>query len=285
MSFGKVVDSFREYFMFKGMNTSRAVVVKVPEFYLDYDALKGGDPYYKSAVKDLVDILDRHGGDAIVVDLRGTSDGMLLELKRTAGFFVGKKPLFQMREKDGKAEAVVVDNKSPYWGRIVVLVDEATAAYAEMFAAAIQDTGSGIVVGRATKGQGILTSVERVANGSLTLPVSEAMHVNGKPIQHNGVVPDILVNLPGHPAYPRLKQKDVKNSIMPSTVEAIAVDNITLPVDVAKLRAMSEKRQNEIAKGVKRKGRISDASDDPELEETLEIVLDWIAQDDRHKGS
>src|SRR5690606_16215381 len=87
-------------------------------------------------------------------------------------------------------------NQVVYDGPLVVLVDRYSASASEIFAAAIQDYGRGIVIGQQTFGKGTvqnLFSLDRVIrgtdNGQLTLTIGKYYRVTGDSTQPRGATP------------------------------------------------------------------------------------------------
>ncbi|MFT6641399.1 MAG: carboxyl-terminal processing protease, partial [Flavobacteriaceae bacterium] len=66
----------------------------------------------------------------------------------------------------------------------------------EIFAAAIQDYGRGVVVGEPTFGKGTVQSVAPLDRegklGQLKVTIAQFFRVNGEGTQHRGVIPDVL---------------------------------------------------------------------------------------------
>ena len=107
----------------------------------------------------------------------------------------------QLRETGGRVE--VLDDPEPTiaWdGPMIVLVDRFSASASEIFAAAIQDYGRGLVVGQQTYGKGSVQNLyplDRYALGpepgfgQLTVTIGKYYRVTGESTQHRGVQPDI----------------------------------------------------------------------------------------------
>jgi carboxyl-terminal processing protease len=99
----------------------------------------------------------------------------------------------------------VLDDPSPktVWdGPLAVLVNRFSASASEIFAAAIQDYGRGVVIGQQTYGKGTVQNLyplDRYAHGSdprfgqLTLTIGKYYRVTGGSTQHRGVEPDIAL--------------------------------------------------------------------------------------------
>lgn len=179
-------------------------VINVPSFYQDFDARSNGEKDYKSTTKDvrrLIEELKKEKIDGLVMDLRGNGGGHLTEAQGLTGLFIPSGPVVQLRETGGRIE--VLDDPEPdvAWdGPMAVLVDRFSASASEIFAAAIQDYGRGLVVGQQTYGKGTVQNLyplDRYALGSepgfgqLTVTIGKFYRVTGESTQHRGVLPDI----------------------------------------------------------------------------------------------
>jgi carboxyl-terminal processing protease len=179
-------------------------VIKLPVFYSDFEAQQRGDRNYKSTTRDvkrLVDSLKRVNIDGIVMDLRNNGGGSLTEAINLTGLFIEGGPVVQVRNADGMIETG--DDPDPsmsYQGPLAVLVNRWSASASEIFAAAIQDYGRGIIVGEQTFGKGTvqnLIDINRLMQsrdnkyGQLKLTIAKYYRVNGGSTQHLGVLPDI----------------------------------------------------------------------------------------------
>ena len=179
-------------------------VINVPSFYQDFEARAAGEKDYRSTTRDvrkLLDELKAEHMDALVMDLRGNGGGHLTEATALSGLFIPGGPIVQLRETGGRVE--VLDDPEPTiaWdGPMIVLVDRFSASASEIFAAAIQDYGRGLVVGQQTYGKGSVQNLyplDRYALGpepgfgQLTVTIGKYYRVTGESTQHRGVQPDI----------------------------------------------------------------------------------------------
>jgi carboxyl-terminal processing protease len=158
-----------------------------------------------------------------------------------------------------------------YTAPVIVLVNEASSAGSEIFAAALQDYGVAIVMGRITMGYGIIDSMYVVAGGRLKMPQSESIRVNGKSIQHAGVTPDILFQFPGSKASIVKREKELKYSIAPSSLKSILDKTSELTEHVDALRKASSARQSTYSDA-----QVVGLDGDLELLEAIETIKDWI---------
>ncbi|MET0986855.1 MAG: S41 family peptidase, partial [Steroidobacteraceae bacterium] len=181
-------------------------VINVPSFYQDYNAKAAGEKEYRSTTRDvrrLIDELKKENADGLIIDLRGNGGGHLTEATALSGLFIPSGPVVQLRETGGRVE--VLDDPEPneaWTGPLIVLVDRFSASASEIFAAAIQDYGRGIVVGQQTYGKGSVQNLyplDRYALGpdpgfgQLTVTIGKYYRVTGESTQHRGVQPDITM--------------------------------------------------------------------------------------------
>ncbi|WP_201584133.1 carboxy terminal-processing peptidase [Psychrobacter sp. HII-4] len=179
----------------------RIGVLEIPSFYLNYRARRNGEDYRSVSIdtEKALKALDKENIDGLVVDLRNNPGGSLDEVAKMLGFFIKSGPLVQIRDNRGNIQ-VYRDNdggEQLYDGKMVVLTNLASASASEIFAAAIQDYGRGLVVGSTTTGKGSAQiQLDSLALGTATLTQRKFYRVTGGSTQNKGVVPDIeLVNI------------------------------------------------------------------------------------------
>lgn len=179
----------------------RIGVLEIPSFYLNYRARRNGEDYRSVSIdtEKALKALNKENIDGLVVDLRNNPGGSLDEVAKMLGFFIKSGPLVQIRDNRGNIQ-VYRDNdggEQLYDGKMVVLTNLASASASEIFAAAIQDYGRGLVVGSTTTGKGSAQiQLDSLALGTATLTQRKFYRVTGGSTQNKGVVPDIeLVNI------------------------------------------------------------------------------------------
>jgi carboxyl-terminal processing protease len=180
-------------------------VITLPSFYEDADALQKGDRDYRSATRDvgrlLADMKARKV-DGLLIDLRNDGGGSLREAVNLTGMFVGKVPVVQTRDARGDITVEKNAETSQAWsGPLGVLINRSSASASEIFAAAIQDYGRGVILGERSFGKGTvqtLASLDQIARnttpvyGELKFTIAQFFRVNGGTTQLHGVTPDIL---------------------------------------------------------------------------------------------
>jgi carboxyl-terminal processing protease len=133
----------------------------------------------------------------LILDLRHTSGGFVYQAVAIAGKFLPRRTV--VGRVSGRS---LEETREPFtYGEIVrkdlplfVIVDKETAAVAEFFAAAIQESGRGLLLGEQTAGQTLLTSNFPVPGGSaLMLLTHKWFTAKDLSLDGKGLTPDILV--------------------------------------------------------------------------------------------
>jgi len=187
-------------------------VIDLPVFYLDFNGRAQNRPDYRSSTRDvrkLIAELEEQDVQGIVVDLRNNGGGSLLEATTLTGLFIDKGPVVQVRNSSGRISLEEdVDPGMAWDGPLAVLVNRYSASASEIFAAAIQDYGRGLVVGEPTFGKGTVQSLldlddyapsDTPGMGQLKITMAQFFRVNGGSTQNRGVVPDIRFPSAGDP--------------------------------------------------------------------------------------
>ena len=172
-------------------NSKKIGVITIPSFYNNLSR----------DVKKELDKLKAENISGIIVDLRGNGGGSLREATLLTGLFIEKGPVVQVRDGANRVQVNSDDDGvSSYSGSLTVMVDRYSASASEIFAAAIQDYGRGVIVGEHTFGKGTVQQhrgLGRVYDlyenpfGSIQFTIAKFYRINGGSTQHRGVLPDI----------------------------------------------------------------------------------------------
>ncbi len=179
----------------------RIGVLEIPSFYLNYQARRNGENYRSVSIdtERALKELNKENIDGLVVDLRNDPGGSLDEVAKMLGLFIKEGPLVQIRDNRGNVQVYSDEDggKQLYDGKLVVLINLASASASEIFAAAIQDYGRGLVVGNTTTGKGSAQiQLDNLALGSAALTQRKFYRITGGSTQNKGVIPDVeLVNI------------------------------------------------------------------------------------------
>jgi len=187
-----------------GATTRKVGVITLPTFYDDFSGRHQGDPAARSASRDVARLLGelrKTKVDGVLIDLRRNGGGSLKEAIALSGLFIDTGPV--VMERDARGRIFVDGDTEPgtAWdGPLGILIDGESASASEIFAAAMQDYGRGIVIGEQSYGKGTVQSVvdlnrlvpdEKAKLGELRLTIAQFFRINGSTTQLRGVQPDI----------------------------------------------------------------------------------------------
>jgi carboxyl-terminal processing protease len=183
----------------------RVGVISLPTFYQDFEARRRGDKDFKSATRDVARLLGelkKDKVDNVLIDLRNNGGGSLTEAVELTGLFIDKGPVVQQRSAEGKIEVESDTAAGLAWdGPVGVLINRGSASASEIFAAAIQDYGRGLIIGEPSFGKGTVQTLinldrfgpggDKSQYGELKMTIAQFFRINGGTTQLRGVTPDI----------------------------------------------------------------------------------------------
>jgi len=233
--------------------TVKIGVIDLPVFYLDFNGRAQNLPDYRSSTRDvqkLIGELKDQGVKGIVVDLRNNGGGSLLEATTLTGLFIDKGPVVQVRNSSGRISLEEDVEPGMAWdGPLAVLVNRYSASASEIFAAAIQDYGRGVVIGEPTFGKGTVQSLldlddyapsDKPGMGQLKITMAQFFRVNGGSTQNKGVVPDIRFPSAGDPA--DYGERSFHNALPWTSIDPARYDRSG---DLSQLVAVADDRYHE----------------------------------------
>ncbi|UUV17808.1 carboxy terminal-processing peptidase [Fusobacteria bacterium ZRK30] len=194
----KLEDKGARYFIkeAKSKNSNYKIgVINLPSFYMDFDAYSKGDKDYKSTTRDvkkIIEKLNKENIDGLIIDLRNNGGGSLSEVNNLMGLFIPYGPVVQVKE-GGRVSYLGDSDMTTYFDKpVVVMVNRLSASASEIFAAAMQDYGRGLIVGTPTFGKGTVQTIKQLDLGELKYTNGKFYRIDGGSTQHKGVTPDIL---------------------------------------------------------------------------------------------
>jgi len=131
----------------------------------------------------------------VILDMRNNPGGLVNEATAVADEFLSSGVIFTTRRRgqiidDLRADGLGALRRGP----VVVLVNEYSASAAELVAGALQDNKRAPIIGAPTFGKGsVQTIVDLPGGAGLRLTTLRYYTPSGRPIQAQGVKPDILV--------------------------------------------------------------------------------------------
>ena len=203
--------------------TSKIGYIFLPEFYANFD--DPNDPHRSSVdVAKEVQKLKDDKVDGIVIDLRNNGGGSLYDVIQIAGLFIDQGPIVQVKDREGQPQVMRdKDGGVLYDGPLAVMVNEFSASASEIFAAAIQDYGRGVIIGStSTYGKGTVQrpiGLDPSSNflstnsdlGSLKLTLQKFYRISGGSTQLKGVIPDVVI--PDYYEYLKMRERDNTNAL------------------------------------------------------------------------
>ena len=184
--------------------TRRIGVIKLPSFYMDFEGAQQEKNDYRSTSRDVEKLLQEFKTakvDGVVIDLRSNGGGSLYEAVKTVGLFINKGPVVLVSDAQGGVRNETDDDAgAAYDGPLAVLIDRYAASASEIFAAAIQDYGRGLIIGSNSFGKGTVQTMVNLNEfvtsntpslGSMKFTMAMFHRVNGSSTQFRGVTPDV----------------------------------------------------------------------------------------------
>lgn len=230
---------------------SKLGYIFLPEFYADFDHPDGNRCYVD--VANEIKKLKEEKVDGIVMDLRNNGGGSLYDVVQMVGLFIEKGPIVQVRDRDGNPNILEDKNREVlYDGPLAVMVNEFSASASEIFAAAIQDYGRGVIIGSTTtygKGTvqrnigldpeaGFMSSGSDL--GTIKLTLQKFYRVNGGSTQLKGVSSDIV--LPDSYEYLKFREKDDPDALPWDEISKATIKNWNPGYEVSTLQKLSDAR-------------------------------------------
>ncbi|PHM63826.1 carboxy terminal-processing peptidase [Xenorhabdus ishibashii] len=181
----------------KTVGKEKVGVLDIPSFYVGLT----------NDVKVQLQKLTKQGVSSVVIDLRGNGGGALTEAVSLSGLFIPTGPIVQIRDNTGRVKVEADTDEAIYYkGPLVVLTDNRSASASEIFAAAMQDYGRGLIVGEPSFGKGTVQQyrpLNRIYDqmlqpewpeiGSVQYTIQKFYRINGGSTQLKGVTPDIVM--------------------------------------------------------------------------------------------
>jgi carboxyl-terminal processing protease len=140
--------------------------------------------------------LHQQGMQGLVLDLRGDPGGLLTTSIETADMFLPSGTIVSTRGRNTQDNSTEVAKEDKTWKvPMVVLIDEHSASASEIFAAAIQENGRGLIVGRHSYGKGTVQTLFplNTLSAGVRLTTARFYSPSGKPMAGEGVEPDVYV--------------------------------------------------------------------------------------------
>ncbi|HEX7905554.1 MAG TPA: carboxy terminal-processing peptidase [Chitinophagaceae bacterium] len=223
----------------------------LPEFYADFEHANGNRSFIDVAKE--VTKLKEEKVDGIVIDLRNNGGGSLYDVVQMAGLFISDGPIVQVKDRENPPSVLKdKDNTVLYTGPLAVMVNEFSASASEIFAAAIQDYGRGVVIGStSTYGKGTVQrnigldpetgfSMSNSDLGTVKLTLQKFYRINGGSTQLKGVSSDIVI--PDQFEYLKVREKDDQDALPWDEINKSPYSAWNAGYDLKTIQQLSAKR-------------------------------------------
>ena len=145
---------------------------------------------FKEALADL----EAQGMAGLIIDLRSNPGGNLITVTDMLKLLLPEGIIVSTKDKYGNVEEITCDGKNEFTKPLAVLVNQYSASASEIFAGAVQDYGTGQIVGITTYGKGVVQQLMDLRDGTyLKLTIAEYYTPSGRSINGEGVTPDVEV--------------------------------------------------------------------------------------------
>jgi carboxyl-terminal processing protease len=140
---------------------------------------------------------DLHDTPGLIIDLRGNPGGVYFVRQTIASHLVGTREMFISYQFRDRRESAYLDQVSDaYPGEVVILVDELSASSSEEFAGSLQALGRATVIGMQTAGSCLTANIVPLPHGGILIYAnSQSQTTDGRVLEFNGVLPDVVVAL------------------------------------------------------------------------------------------
>ena len=164
-------------------------------------------------IEEAIDELQDKEVEAIILDLRNNSGGLVSSGIAVADCFLSKNIIVETKNRDGIKDSIFSQSDSFFDGPMVTLVNKGTASASEILAGALQDNQRSVLMGKQTYGKGVIQSLKSLTEDSgIAITVASYLTPNGNNIQNRGITPDITLDLPETEAFGSSEDSWLKNA-------------------------------------------------------------------------
>lgn len=157
-----------------------------------YEFTEQTESQYQAAFEDL----ESQGMERLIIDVRNNPGGLLTSVCDILEDILPEGLIVYTEDKDGNREEYTCSGENELEIPLAVLVNGNSASASEIFAGAIQDYGTGTIVGTTTFGKGIVQSLIPFTDGSAIKTTTAKYYTpSGRCIHGTGIEPDIAVEL------------------------------------------------------------------------------------------
>lgn len=144
--------------------------------------------------KTALDDLEAQNMQGLIIDLRNNPGGNVDTVTDMLKLLLPEGPIISIKDKNGNTEEMTCDGEHEFTKPLAVLVNGYSASASEIFSGAVQDYGTGTIVGTTTYGKGVVQQLISLGDGTcLKVTIAEYYTPSGRSINGVGVTPDVEV--------------------------------------------------------------------------------------------
>lgn len=225
----------------EGDGTIKIGVIEVPSFYGEGELDEKGNSTSRD-IAELIEKLQKHDIQGLVLDLRQNRGGRLSEAIAVTGLFIEEGPVVMTRQFNGSvAEDWDRDKSVTYDGPLVVLTSKQSASASEITAGALQCHHRAVIVGEdSTFGKGTVQTVIDLRRhvalpfsspppewGMIKITTQKYYLPDGASTQKKGVVSDI--KLPSSTTPLLETEADRENALEWDSISPVSFEDVEAP--------------------------------------------------------
>lgn len=166
------------------------------EDQIGYIALYEFTDQTESQYQDAFQELESQGMERLIIDVRNNPGGLLTSVCDILEDILPEGLIVYTEDKDGNRKEYTSSGENELKIPLAVLVNGNSASASEIFAGAIQDYGTGTIVGTTTFGKGIVQSLLPFTDGSAVKTTTAKYYTpKGRCIHGTGIEPDVTEEL------------------------------------------------------------------------------------------
>lgn len=172
----------------------QTVDYEMKDSQIGYISVSEFDSVTYDQFEEALNELDSQGMQGLVIDLRGNPGGSLTTVTDMLKLLLPEGTIVSTKDKYGNTEEIICDGTHEFTKPLAVLVNQYSASASEIFSGAIQDYGTGTIVGMTTYGKGVVQQLIDLKDGTcLKVTIAEYYTPSGRSINGTGVTPDVEV--------------------------------------------------------------------------------------------
>lgn len=172
----------------------QTVTSEMKDDQIGYIAVSEFDSVTYDQFAEALEDLETQGMQGLVIDLRGNPGGSLSTVTDMLQLLLPEGTIVSTKDKYGNTEEITCDGTHEFTRPLAVLVNQYSASASEIFSGAVQDYGTGTIVGMTTYGKGVVQQLMDLGDGTcLKITIAEYYTPNGRSINGTGVKPDVEV--------------------------------------------------------------------------------------------